>query len=150
MKAVIGLGNPEEKYSKTRHNIGFMVVSELLKREEAKVSDKFNSFFAKKAGILCHEFSIGMGPVLFQKKIGETVYSIRAIPIGGFVSMAGEEVNFDALKDVKKVKLEFDANKRIILKIPPTMSTFDAMQSEQIILKGVVDYHGDKTNWYLT
>ena len=27
---------------------------------------------AKRAGILCHEFSIGMGPVLFQKKIGET------------------------------------------------------------------------------
>lgn len=68
---------------------------------------------AKKAGILCHEFSIGMGPVLFQKKIGETVYSIRAIPIGGFVSMAGEEVNFDALKDTKKVKLEFDESKRI-------------------------------------
>ncbi len=45
---------------------------------------------------------------------------------------------------------DIDANKRIILKIPPTMSTFDAMQSEQIILKGVVDYHGDKTNWYLT
>lgn len=68
---------------------------------------------AKKAGILCHEFSIGMGPVLFQKKIGETVYSLRAIPIGGFVSMAGEEVNFDALKDTKKVKLEFDELNRI-------------------------------------
>ena len=73
---------------------------------------------AKKAGILCHEFSIGMGPVLFQKKIGETVYSIRAIPIGGFVSMAGEEVNFDALKDVKKVKLEFDELNRIKSIIP--------------------------------
>ena len=46
-------------------------------------------FFAKKAGILCHEFSIGMGPCLFQKKKGETVYSFRAIPIGGYVSMAG-------------------------------------------------------------
>lgn len=68
---------------------------------------------AKRAGILCHEFSIGMGPVLFQKKIGETVYSIRAIPIGGFVSMAGEEVNFDALKDVKKVKLILDEENRI-------------------------------------
>lgn len=70
-------------------------------------------FFARKAGILCHEFSIGMGPVLFQKKIGETVYSIRLIPIGGFVSMAGEEVNFDSLKDIKKVKLEFDEDGRV-------------------------------------
>jgi len=29
-------------------------------------------YFAKKAGILCHEFSIGMGPVIYQKKFGET------------------------------------------------------------------------------
>lgn len=53
-------------------------------------------FFAKKAGILCHEFAIGMGPVVYQKRKGETLYSIRSIPIGGFVSMAGESVN-DAL-----------------------------------------------------
>lgn len=63
---------------------------------------------ARKAGILCHEFAIGMGPVLFQKKIGETVYSIRLIPIGGYVSMAGEEVEFNVLEGVKKVKLEFN------------------------------------------
>lgn len=68
---------------------------------------------AKKAGILCHEFSLGMGPVIYQKKIGETVYSIRAIPIGGYVSMAGEEVNFDALKGINKVKLEFNELNKI-------------------------------------
>lgn len=45
-------------------------------------------YFAKKAGILCHEFSIGMGPVLWQKRKGETMISIRAIPIGGYVAMA--------------------------------------------------------------
>lgn len=50
-------------------------------------------FFAKRAGILCHEFAIGMGPIVYQKRKGETVYAIRAIPIGGFVSMAGEAVN---------------------------------------------------------
>ncbi len=50
-------------------------------------------FFAKKAGILCHEFAIGMGPVVWQKSDGETDYSIRAIPIGGYVSMAGEAVS---------------------------------------------------------
>ena len=59
-------------------------------------------FFARRAGVLCHEFAIGMGPVLFQKKKGETVHSIRAIPIGGFVSMAGEEVEFDVLQNIHK------------------------------------------------
>lgn len=60
---------------------------------------------AKKAGILCYEFSIGMGPVIYQKKKGETVYSIRAFPIGGYVSMAGEEVEDDVLKGFKRVRL---------------------------------------------
>ena len=55
-------------------------------------------FFAKKAGILCHEFSLGMGPALFQKRKGETVYSIRSIPIGGYVSMAGESINDAMIK----------------------------------------------------
>lgn len=49
-------------------------------------------YFARKADILCHEFAIGMGPVVYSKKKGETLYSIRAIPLGGYVSMAGEEM----------------------------------------------------------
>lgn len=53
--------------------------------------------FAKKAGIYVYEFSIGMGPKLFQfhRKNDETVYSIRLFPIGGYVRMAGEEVELD-------------------------------------------------------
>lgn len=62
-------------------------------------------FFAKKAGILCYEFSIGMGPLLWQKKIGETCYSIRLIPIGGYVSMAGEEVELNPLTGYNYCKL---------------------------------------------
>ncbi len=65
-------------------------------------------FFAKKAGILCYEFALGMGPVVAQKRKNETTYSLRAIPLGGYVSMAGEEVDADLLKDVKEVKLEID------------------------------------------
>lgn len=53
---------------------------------------------AKRAGILCHEFALGMGPILYAKKIGETRYSIRAFPIGGYVSMAGEEVQSSLVK----------------------------------------------------
>ncbi len=52
--------------------------------------------FAKKAGIYCYEFSIGMGPKLIGKKFkSETEYCIRLIPLGGFVSMAGESVEED-------------------------------------------------------
>ncbi|MDE7264008.1 MAG: site-2 protease family protein [Anaeroplasmataceae bacterium] len=55
-------------------------------------------FFARRAGILCHEFSIGMGPAIYKKKFGETTFCIRAIPIGGYVSMAGEEVTSELIK----------------------------------------------------
>lgn len=64
-------------------------------------------FFAKKAGILCHEFAIGMGPVVKTKKKGETSYSIRAIPVGGFVSMAGEDTNESILKVDQEVSISF-------------------------------------------
>lgn len=46
---------------------------------------------AKAFGVYCKEFSIGMGPKLYSKKFNETEYSIRAILVGGFVSMVGEQ-----------------------------------------------------------
>lgn len=55
---------------------------------------------AKAFNVYCHEFSIGMGPVVVKTKKGETQYSIRALPIGGFVSMAGEGV--DEATNIKK------------------------------------------------
>lgn len=55
-------------------------------------------FVAKKCGVLCHDFSIGMGPAIYKKKGVETTFCVRAIPIGGFVSMAGEEATDDLTK----------------------------------------------------
>ena len=46
---------------------------------------------AKAFGVQVNEFSLFMGPALFQKQIGQTVYSIRCIPIGGFCAMEGED-----------------------------------------------------------
>ncbi|MBR4496408.1 MAG: site-2 protease family protein [Acholeplasmatales bacterium] len=66
-------------------------------------------FFAKKAGILCHEFSIGMGPILYKKQFGETRFCVRAIPIGGFVSMAGEEIATSVVKVGDKIGLNLDS-----------------------------------------
>lgn len=64
-------------------------------------------FFARRAGILCREYAFGMGPALFQKRKGETLYSIRLFPIGGYCAIAGEEVEEDMLQGVEKVKLKF-------------------------------------------
>ncbi|NLP45815.1 MAG: RIP metalloprotease RseP, partial [Epulopiscium sp.] len=46
---------------------------------------------AKKNGIMVEEFAIGMGPKIVGKQVGETFYSIRALPLGGFCKMLGEE-----------------------------------------------------------
>ncbi|NLY08971.1 MAG: site-2 protease family protein [Tissierellia bacterium] len=46
---------------------------------------------AKSAGIKVNEFSIGMGPKIFSKKSGDTTYSLRILPIGGYVAMEGED-----------------------------------------------------------
>lgn len=54
--------------------------------------------FAKLTGVYVYEFSLGMGPRLFgfKPKNSETEYSIRLVPIGGFCSLAGEEVEDDS------------------------------------------------------
>ena len=46
--------------------------------------------FAKRAGIMCPEFTIGMGPKIFSFRKDETLYTIRLLPVGGYVRMAGD------------------------------------------------------------
>ncbi|MFA7589278.1 MAG: RIP metalloprotease RseP [Acholeplasmataceae bacterium] len=69
--------------------------------------------FAKRAGILCHEFSIGMGPAIVQKRKGETIYSIRAIPIGGYVAMAGESVSDALFKKGNQIGLNLNSQDQV-------------------------------------
>lgn len=52
---------------------------------------------AKRAGVRVDEFGIGFPPRLWQKKIGETVYSVNAFPIGGFVKIFGEDPNEESM-----------------------------------------------------
>ena len=47
---------------------------------------------AKACGVRVNEFSIGMGPAIFHTTKGETEYSLRLLPIGGFCAMEGEDV----------------------------------------------------------
>ena len=46
---------------------------------------------AKACGVKVNEFAIGMGPAIFSRQKGETKYSIRIFPIGGYCAMEGED-----------------------------------------------------------
>lgn len=50
---------------------------------------------AKLLGVRVNEFSVGMGPALFSRTRGETKYSLRALPVGGFCAMEGEDEQSD-------------------------------------------------------
>lgn len=60
---------------------------------------------AKLSGMLVHEFSIGMGPKLFSWQRGDTAYSLRLLPIGGFVSVEGEDENSENPRSFGRAKL---------------------------------------------
>lgn len=51
---------------------------------------------AKWAGVRVNEFAIGMGPAIFKKQKGETLYAIRLLPLGGYCSMEGEDTESDS------------------------------------------------------
>jgi len=60
------------------------------------LAHEFGHFItAKLSGIKVNEFSLGMGPKIFGKKKGDTQYTLRAFPIGGFVAMEGEDEESD-------------------------------------------------------
>ncbi len=74
--------------------------------------------FAKRAGILVREFAIGMGPKILGIQKGETIYTVRLLPIGGYVRMAGEDLDNVELQPGYRVALvtnEEDVVKKIIL-----------------------------------
>lgn len=61
---------------------------------------------AKYFGMPVSEFAIGMGPKIFSARKGETVYSIRALPLGGFVNIEGMQPEKFDLKGFKKEKTD--------------------------------------------
>lgn len=66
--------------------IFFLIMTLIVSLHEAG-----HFFTAKKFGVYCKEFAIGMGTKIWSRKTAETEYSIRLLPMGGFVQMIGEE-----------------------------------------------------------
>ena len=75
--------------------IGLIVIGVLL-FEFIIFAHEFGHFItAKRSGVQVNEFALGMGPKLMSFKKGETRYSLRAFPIGGFCAMEGEDQSSD-------------------------------------------------------
>mgnify|MGYP002284378049 FL=1 len=75
---------------------------------------------AKACGVKVEEFALGMGPAILQKQKGETVYSLRCIPFGGFCAMAGE----DEESDDPRAFMNQAAWKRIIILVAGAAMNF--------------------------
>ena len=82
--------------------------------------------FAKKYGVHVYEFSLGMGPRLlkFNRKNDETDYCLRLFPIGGFVQMAGEEIDDDDDVPEEKKLTSKPAFQRFMIMIAGVMMNF--------------------------
>lgn len=64
---------------------------------------EFGHFIAAKlSGVQVNEFSMFMGPAIFKKQHGETLYSIRCIPLGGYCAMEGEDEDTDNPRSFQK------------------------------------------------
>lgn len=109
--------------------------------------------FAKRAGILCREFAIGFGPKIFSHKKGETIYTIRLLPIGGFVRMAGEDPEMIEIKPGYRIGLLFnekeEANKIILTnkeKYPDArvVEVEHADIEHELVIKGYVEGEEDE------
>ena len=88
--------------------------------------------FAKKFNVLCYDYSIGMGPLIYGKRKGETLYGIRAIPLGGFVAMADGDMGNRLLE--KDCEIGINVNENNVI----TDIIFNNVMESQMIGK-VVD-----------
>ncbi|MCW1949008.1 MAG: M50 family metallopeptidase [Candidatus Shapirobacteria bacterium] len=62
---------------------------------------------AKKTGVRVEEFGLGLPPKIWGKKIGETVYSLNWLPIGGFCKLYGEDPTEEGKEDNRKLSFEY-------------------------------------------
>lgn len=108
---------------------------------------EFGHFFvAKKSGVLVREFAIGMGPKLLSWNRNNTAYTLRILPVGGYVRMAGLDEESD-LDPGQRLRLSFNEQNHIIkidtrvdeavYGVPFQVDTFDL--TDDLVLTGFLD-----------
>ncbi len=81
--------------------------------------------WAKKFGVFIYEFSLGMGPIIYSKTAKDGIkYNIRLIPIGGFVSLAGEVYENDEEIPKERFLCNKKWHQRIIILVAGVINNF--------------------------
>ena len=105
MYLIVGLGNPEEEYSKTRHNMGFDVINKLAKKHDINVEKtKFQSLYG--TGMIENEKVILVKPQTYMNNSGEAVK-----PFADFYKIEPEKIiviydDIDILTGITKIRLK--------------------------------------------
>lgn len=82
---------------------------------------------AKLSGVRVLKFSIGFGPKLIGRKIGETEYLISAVPLGGYVKMYGEDVDEEVIDQRRSFKHQPVSRKFFIVLAGPAFNIIGAV-----------------------
>jgi regulator of sigma E protease len=94
---------------------------------------------AKKFGIMVEEFGFGLPPRIFGKKIGETIYSVNILPIGGFVRLYGEEQEVSGKKKHRSFLYQSRLVRLLVIVAGVTMNFFlGAIVISYIFTQGIL------------
>ncbi|MCJ1656498.1 RIP metalloprotease RseP [Staphylococcus sp. NRL 16/872] len=129
--------------------VSFIIVFGVL----VTVHEYGHMFFAKRAGIMCPEFAIGMGPKIFSFRKDETLYTIRLLPVGGYVRMAGDGLEEPPVEPGMNVKIKLndqDEITHIILDDQHKFQKIEAIEVKQcdfkddLFIEGITSYDNER------
>lgn len=97
-------------------------------------------YFAKRAGILVREFSIGMGPKIWWTRKKGTTYTVRLLPVGGYVRLAGnDDEDADELRPGTPVTLQLNQDNQVVTINASSKSTLFQGIPLQLVDSDLVD-----------
>ena len=97
-------------------------------------------YFAKRAGILVREFSIGMGPKIWWTRKNGTTYTVRLLPVGGYVRLAGsDDEDEDELRPGTPVTLQLNQDGQVVTINASSKATLFQGIPMQLVASDLVD-----------
>lgn len=97
-------------------------------------------YFAKRAGILVREFSIGMGPKIWWTRKNRTTYTVRLLPVGGYVRLAGsDDEDEDELRPGTPVTLQLNQDGQVVTINASSKATLFQGIPMQLVASDLVD-----------